>query len=70
MKISPVVGLCATCQYVHLVKSAKGSFFLMCNLAKTDPRFQKYPVLPVLQCAGFERVEPDQEPTEESSGLG
>jgi hypothetical protein len=64
MKISPIVGLCATCKYVHLLKSAKGSFFLRCNLAKTDPRFQKYPVLPVLQCAGFERVEPDQAPPE------
>ena len=67
MQISPLVGLCAACQHVKVIKSAKGSFFLMCNLAKTDPRYQKYPVLPVLQCAGFERVEPDQESAEAPS---
>ena len=59
MKISPVVGFCATCKHVHIVKSAKGSFFLMCHLAKTDSRFEKYPALPVLQCSGYEQVEPD-----------
>ena len=28
---------------------------MLCALAATDPRFRKYPPLPVLQCAGFER---------------
>ncbi len=63
MNISPLVGLCAVCKHVHIIKSAKGSFFLMCHMAKTDPRFEKYPVLPVLQCAGFEQAELDNTET-------
>jgi hypothetical protein len=47
------VGLCATCQYVRVIKSAKGGLFVMCDLSKNDPHFTKYPLLPVLQCAGF-----------------
>jgi hypothetical protein len=54
MKISPLVGLCAACRHVKVVKSAKGSSFILCGLAQTDRRFEKYPPLPVLQCPGFE----------------
>jgi hypothetical protein len=63
MQISPTAGLCATCQHVKIIQSAKGSFFIMCSLAKTDPRFSKYPVLPVIQCSGYEpnkQPEPDE----------
>jgi hypothetical protein len=28
-------------------------------LAETDPRFVKYPRLPVLECDGFRRANPD-----------
>ena len=61
MKLSPSVGLCATCHNVYLVKSARGSYFVMCNLAKTDPRFSKYPVLPVFQCLGYDPTDPQVE---------
>ena len=61
MKLSPSVGLCAACKHVHLVKSAKGSYFVMCNLAKTDPRFSKYPVLPVFHCPGYQPADPQVE---------
>ncbi len=27
----------------------------MCGRAKTDPAFPKYPRLPVMECAGWER---------------
>jgi hypothetical protein len=54
MQLSPYVGLCAACRHVKVIQSAKGSLFIMCGLAKTDPRFSKYPVLPVLRCAGYE----------------
>ncbi len=47
------VGLCGACQHVNVVKSSKGSTFLLCDLAKTDARFPKYPPLPVLHCPGF-----------------
>jgi hypothetical protein len=34
--------------------SARGSTFYLCKLALTDPRFSKYPTLPVLACEGYE----------------
>lgn len=54
MPISLPVGLCTACQYAKIIRSAKGSVFIMCGLAKTDPRYNKYPVLPVLLCRGYE----------------
>ena len=35
------------------VKNARGSTFLLCGLSATDPRFPKYPRLPVHACTGF-----------------
>ncbi|MCB0197843.1 MAG: hypothetical protein KDJ65_38215 [Anaerolineae bacterium] len=52
------IGLCATCQHVKVIKSSRGSMFIMCNLAKTDPRFSKYPPLPVINCIGYEPQSP------------
>jgi hypothetical protein len=49
-------GLCATCKHARLIVSDRGSVFYLCQLSKTDPRFPKYPRLPVLACAGFERL--------------
>jgi hypothetical protein len=34
------------------VDSAKGSVFLMCKRADTDPRYAKYPPQPIARCAG------------------
>ena len=48
-------GLCATCTHVQRVPSSKGSVFYLCRLAETDPQFLKYPRLPVVTCAGYER---------------
>ena len=47
------VGLCATCVNVRIVETRRGSTFYMCELSKTDPRFPKYPPLPVVACAGY-----------------
>lgn len=60
-----MVGLCAACKYARVVRSAKGSAFLMCELAKTDRRFNKYPPLPVLRCAGYQEKEQNNEQIEE-----
>lgn len=54
MRLPPSIGLCAACRHANVVKSARGSMFILCGLAKTDSRFSKYPVLPVFSCAGFE----------------
>lgn len=48
-------GLCATCVHHAVVTSARGSTFYRCGLAETDPRFPKYPRLPVIVCPGYER---------------
>jgi hypothetical protein len=48
-------GLCADCQYARRIESDRGSVFFMCELSFQDPRFPKYPRLPVLACDGYER---------------
>lgn len=55
--LAPPPGLCDSCAHVRVIRSGRGSVFLMCLLSKTDPRFPKYPPLPVLCCAGYERAE-------------
>lgn len=52
-------GLCATCARARRIVSAKGSVFYMCQRASTDPRFLKYPRLPVLSCPGHESGTPN-----------
>lgn len=47
-------GLCAACMHARAIQSGRGSTFWMCDRAKSDPRFRKYPPLPVLRCPGFE----------------
>lgn len=49
----PAVGLCATCRHVRRAGNRRGSVFYRCALAERDPRFRKYPPLPVLRCAGY-----------------
>jgi hypothetical protein len=48
-------GLCANCRHARRIQSDRGSVFAMCELALTDAWFEKYPRLPVLSCAGYER---------------
>jgi hypothetical protein len=55
MTTEPRRGLCPTCLHARVVPSARGSQFLMCARAKDDPRFAKYPRLPVVQCGGYEQ---------------
>ena len=49
-------GLCNTCVHQQVVKTTRGSRFSLCLLSRTMPdRFPRYPRLPVLRCAGYER---------------
>ncbi len=50
----PTVGLCAACVHSRVVRSKRASVFWYCRLSEVDPRFQKYPPLPVLRCDGYE----------------
>ena len=52
---APAPGLCAHCAHARTVTSAKGSTFRRCALSETDPRFPKYPPVPVRECAGYLR---------------
>ncbi len=47
------VGLCADCVNARVITSDRGSHFTMCLLSKDDPRYPKYPPLPVLRCEGY-----------------
>jgi hypothetical protein len=44
------------------IRNDRGSVFLMCQLSKTDPRFPKYPRLPVLTCEGYSKCAGDSIP--------
>lgn len=56
--MSPSPGLCGICTHARIVVSGKGSTFILCRLSRVDGRFPKYPPLPVLECVGWERGEP------------
>ena len=46
-------GLCASCINARIVETRTGSRFYLCELSKVDPRFPKYPPLPVVRCDGY-----------------
>lgn len=50
-----ITGLCADCVHARRIESAHGSVFFLCELSLTDPRFPKYPPLPVVSCPGYAR---------------
>jgi hypothetical protein len=49
-----LIGLCARCRHARVQTTARGSTFWRCLRAESDPRFARYPVLPVRVCPGFE----------------
>ena len=49
-------GLCATCERARPVSSARGSVFVLCERSRDDPRYRRYPMLPVLRCDGREAM--------------
>jgi hypothetical protein len=55
-RLSASPGLCATCEHLRLAAS-KTSVFVRCGLADRDPRFLKYPPLPVVACPGWRRAD-------------
>jgi hypothetical protein len=55
------VGLCAVCAHSLVIRNDRGSRFYLCQLAATDPRFRKYPPLPVRKCEGFAPAPEDED---------
>jgi len=54
---SDSVGLCRDCRHARVVVTPRSEFWL-CALAASDPRFEKYPRLPVLACDGYRPRDP------------
>lgn len=48
-------GICDRCRHQRLVPNTRGSVFSLCERSRTDPRFPRYPRIPVLSCPGFEQ---------------
>ena len=53
-------GLCDHCVHQRVVRTTRGSAFSLCERAKADARFAKYPPIPVVRCPGFEAREEDR----------
>jgi hypothetical protein len=54
-------GLCAECVHRKEIRNDRGGVFIMCLRSFREPEYPKYPRLPVLSCAGFERVVKDSQ---------
>jgi hypothetical protein len=52
--VSVYAGLCGSCLNMRSIESRRGSRFVLCERSRSDPRFPKYPPLPVLTCVGYE----------------
>ncbi|HEX2204754.1 MAG TPA: hypothetical protein VHG91_15710 [Longimicrobium sp.] len=57
---APPPGLCESCANVKIVETRKGSRFFLCQLSEVDPRFPKYPRLPVVACPGYRPAARDE----------
>ena len=47
------VGLCSNCVHCRVITARRSSFYF-CERSATDPRFPRYPRLPVRVCIGYE----------------
>lgn len=45
--------MCWTCRHLRVIRSGKGSTFLMCGYAVENKLGRKYPPQPVLQCGAY-----------------
>ncbi|TAK13600.1 MAG: hypothetical protein EPO32_04725 [Anaerolineae bacterium] len=59
----PNAGLCRACRHAHLIESARGSVFLLCQAAK-EFSLPKYPHLPVVACIAFQPQTPPPDTVE------
>lgn len=64
---SDAIGLCERCRHARVVPTPR-SLFWLCERSRTDPRFPRYPRLPVRACDGFEAAEAGGGPEGGASG--
>jgi hypothetical protein len=62
MAVDP--GLCRRCVHSQTVESSRGSIFWLCRLSFEDPRFRRYPPLPVVACDGYREVKGEKRKVE------
>lgn len=48
-----LAGLCASCTNAKVITSDRGSVFYRCLISEKNPRFPKYPRLPVVNCSAY-----------------
>jgi hypothetical protein len=53
-------GLCDSCVHQQLVPNTRGSVFSLCLRSRSDPRYRRYPRVPVLACPGHELRDRDR----------
>lgn len=51
---NPPPGLCGTCVHARVIPSDRGHRFIRCAVSDVDPRYARYPLLPVAVCAGYD----------------
>jgi hypothetical protein len=51
---APANGLCDSCRHQKPVPNTRGSVFSLCLRSREDPRYARYPRVPVLHCPGHE----------------
>jgi len=54
-------GLCGTCRHSKVIETRRGSTFRLCLRSINDPRYPRYPTLPVRSCPGYEPIAPADE---------
>ena len=52
----PAAGLCDSCTHQRVIRNTRGSAFSLCERSRTDERYPRYPRVPVVECAGWERA--------------
>ncbi len=51
------IGLCDQCRHAQVLHNSRGSTFYLCELSFSDPRFVKYPRLPMITCGGYKSMD-------------
>lgn len=54
MRGEPPLGLCGDCRHARTLPATGGRAYVQCRLSEADPRYPKWPRLPVLACGGYE----------------
>lgn len=60
-------GCCEHCEHSHVQRGTNDKRFWRCRLSEDDPRFPRYPPLPVIRCVGFRHAPEASAPIESTN---